>query len=214
MSPTSWHLTSFKPNLLKRNVHNMVCWIWSMKGLEWLLFLACFLLQCQYRSSHRRCSIKKVFLEISQKSQENTCARISCLIKVQAWGFRQNETLALMFSCDFCKISKNTIFYRTPHIAASANYLTIIIINGLKTYYILLNQSSGAVLSKRSKACNFIKKLALAQVFSCEFCEIFKNTFFYRHLRVTASNSLWILCLWLTDWKKYFLLKELISNLY
>ena len=30
------------------------------------------------------------------------------------------------------------------------------------------------------QACNFIKKEALAQVFSCEFCEIFKNTFFHR----------------------------------
>ena len=28
--------------------------------------------------------------------------------------------------------------------------------------------------------CNFIKKETMAQVFSCEFCEIFKNTFFYR----------------------------------
>ena len=33
--------------------------------------------------------------------------------------------------------------------------------------------------------CNFIKE-ALAQVFSCEFCEIFKNTFFYKTL-VAAS---------------------------
>ena len=37
------------------------------------------------RSSHRRCSIKKVFLEISQNLQENTCARVSFLIKLQAW---------------------------------------------------------------------------------------------------------------------------------
>ena len=29
-------------------------------------------------------------------------------------------------------------------------------------------------------ACKFIKKESLAQVFSCEFCEISKNTFFYR----------------------------------
>ena len=33
----------------------------------------------------RRCSIKKVFLEILQNSQENTCARDSLLIKLQAW---------------------------------------------------------------------------------------------------------------------------------
>ena len=31
-----------------------------------------------------RCSIEKVFLEISQNSQENTCARASFLIKLQA----------------------------------------------------------------------------------------------------------------------------------
>ena len=42
------------------------------------------------------------------------------------------------------------------------------------------------------QACNFIKKETLAQVFSCEFCEIFKNTFFTEHLRMTAS-ILWIL---------------------
>ena len=36
-------------------------------------------------------------------------------------------------------------------------------------------------------AGNFIKKEALAQVFSCEFSEISKNTFFKEHLRTTAS---------------------------
>ena len=35
--------------------------------------------------------------------------------------------------------------------------------------------------------CNFIKKETLAQVFSCEFCEISKNTFFTEHLWTTAS---------------------------
>ena len=37
------------------------------------------------------------------------------------------------------------------------------------------------------KNCNFIKKETLAQVFSCEFCEISKNTFFREHLWVIAS---------------------------
>ena len=37
------------------------------------------------------------------------------------------------------------------------------------------------------EACNFIKKETLAEVFSCEFCEISKNTFFTEHLWVTAS---------------------------
>ena len=30
--------------------------------------------QSFFRSSHQRCSVRKVFLEISQNSQENTCA--------------------------------------------------------------------------------------------------------------------------------------------
>ena len=40
-----------------------------------------------------------------------------------------------------------------------------------------------------AKVCNFIKKETLTQVFSCEICEIFKNTFFYRTLPVTASTG-------------------------
>ena len=37
------------------------------------------------------------------------------------------------------------------------------------------------------QSLNFIKKETLAQVFSSEFCEISKNTFFTEHLRTTAS---------------------------
>ena len=35
--------------------------------------------------------------------------------------------------------------------------------------------------------CNFIKKETLAHVFSCEFCEISKNTFFTENVMTTAS---------------------------
>ena len=36
----------------------------------------------------QRCSVNKLLLEISQNSQENTCARVSFLIKLQARGQR------------------------------------------------------------------------------------------------------------------------------
>ena len=52
----------------------------------------------------RRCSVKKVLLEISQNSQENTCAKASFFIR--------KETLAQVFSSEFCKILKNVFFYR------------------------------------------------------------------------------------------------------
>ena len=45
------------------------------------------------RSSHQRCSVKKVFLEISQNAQEITCVQV--------------------FSCEFCEISNNFFLHRT-----------------------------------------------------------------------------------------------------
>ena len=51
---------------------------------------------------------KKVFLEISKNSQENTCARVSTLIRLQASGLC--DTLAQAFSCEIYEISKNTFF--------------------------------------------------------------------------------------------------------
>ena len=56
---------------------------------------------------------KKVFLEISEIWQENTCAS----------NFIKKETLKQVFSCEFCEISKNTFSYRTPPVAASVFYL-------------------------------------------------------------------------------------------
>ena len=38
------------------------------------------------------------------------------------------------------------------------------------------------------RACNFIKKETLAQVFSCEFFEVSKNTFSYRTPLVATSK--------------------------
>ena len=50
-----------------------------------------------------------MFLEISQNSQENTCARPS-FDKV---GDLRPD------SCEFCEISKDTFLHRTPLVAAS-----------------------------------------------------------------------------------------------
>ena len=49
----------------------------------WILYA--ILITYLSRSSPWRCSVKRVFLEISQNSQKNICARVSFLIKLQAW---------------------------------------------------------------------------------------------------------------------------------
>ena len=64
---------------------------------------------------------KKVFLKIPQNSQENTCARVSLIMKLQAQAcnFIKKETLVLVFDCEFCEISKNTCF--TEHLWMNAS---------------------------------------------------------------------------------------------
>ena len=68
----------------------------------------------------QRCSVKKVFLEISQNPQEYTSTRVSFLIKLQteACNFIKKETLARFFPVNFTN-SKNNFSYRTPPVAAS-----------------------------------------------------------------------------------------------
>ena len=79
-----------------------------------------------------------MFLEIPQNSQENTCARVFfnkvAGLSPKAWNFIKTETLAQVFSCEFCEISKNPFFYRTPLVAASDLWWSIFvnIVNGLQ----------------------------------------------------------------------------------
>ena len=53
-----------------------------------------------------------MILEILQNLPENTCARVSFLIKLQDWdlNFIKKDNLAHELSSDFCEISKNTFF--------------------------------------------------------------------------------------------------------
>ena len=66
---------------------------------------------------------KKLFLKISQNSQKNTSARVSFLTKLQASELQlyKKETLALVFSWEFCEIFKNTFF--TEHLRTAASVL-------------------------------------------------------------------------------------------
>ena len=48
------------------------------------------------------------------------------------------------------------------------------------------------------KACDFIRK-NLTQMLSCEYCEIFKNTHFEKHLQTASSGKL---CLFESGFQK------------
>ena len=62
------------------------------------------------------CFVKEVFLEISQNSRKTPVPE-----SLSFCNFIKKETLAQVFSCEFCEISKNTFSYGTPPVAASVN---------------------------------------------------------------------------------------------
>ena len=74
---------------------------WFLRNCHWWIPLVTYAVV-------QRCSVKIVFLEISQNLQESTCASASFLIKLQ-----KKETLAQVLSLEFCGISKNTFLHNT-----------------------------------------------------------------------------------------------------
>ena len=103
----------------------------------------------------QRCSVKKVFLTISQNVHEKTCARVSFLIKLQALGcsFIKKETLAQVFSCEFCEIFKNNFFQRTRTVAASVLFRFDSHIVEITSYELCLKFLISAFVSVRQKFC-------------------------------------------------------------
>ena len=74
---------------------------------------------CISRSSHRRCSVKKVFLKISQISQESTCVRVSfwqsCRPSDPSGNFIKKRLKHRCFPVKFTK------FVRTPILRTKKN---------------------------------------------------------------------------------------------
>ena len=82
------------------------------------------------KSNHRRCSIKKVSLNISRNLQENTCVKASFLLKLHE-AFIEKETLAQVFFCEFCDIFKNPFLTENLRVTASDLRMQVVIICNL-----------------------------------------------------------------------------------
>ena len=74
----------------------------------------------------QRCFVNKVFLEISQNSQEKKCARVSVLIKLQPSGLTllKKRLWRICFPVDFVKFIRAPLvkFIRPPLVAASVKH--------------------------------------------------------------------------------------------
>ena len=112
-----------------------------------------YLIKKQPQQVHymKRCSIKKMFWEISQNSQESTCSRVSFLMKwlrlvtllkkrLQSRCFPVNFARSLRtpcFFCEFCEIFKNNLFAENVWVIASDNKLvdkTFVLLRSVLSY--------------------------------------------------------------------------------
>ena len=85
-------------------------------------FCGCAYVFLLIEAAVRRCFVKKVLLEIFAKFTGKHLCQGLFLDKVaglEVCNFSKKETLVQVFSCEFCEISKNIFYYRTPLVAAS-----------------------------------------------------------------------------------------------
>ena len=88
------------------------------QAVHWVLFF-------HHKASKRqkqppKCSVKKgVLRNFGKFTGKHLC---QSLFFNKVAGFIKKETLTQVFSCEFCKTSKNTFSYRTPLVAASNCY--------------------------------------------------------------------------------------------
>ena len=96
---------------------NKSCLFWS-----WIFGTSHLWSWCYCLAASWGCSAKKVFLEISRNSRENTCTRVSSLIKLQAEAckFIKNEPHRC-FLVNFAK------FLRTPFLSEHLRWLLLIV---------------------------------------------------------------------------------------
>ena len=73
------------------------------------------------------------------------------VLRPEAWNFIQKESLAQVFSSDFCEIFKKTVFYRTTMVAASVSAL----------FYLLLITNTKNKISLRITKLPIVQKREL-----------------------------------------------------
>ena len=96
----------------------------------------------------------------------STCLKNSCNFLMITCVKMGRKVLVIRRSHRRCSVRKGTGIHRKTHVLEPLLYAETC-----------------------AEAYNFITKETLAQVFSCEFCEMFKNTFFNTSGRLLLINS-------------------------
>ena len=102
---------------------------WYPKKMKMRLIMVNISIYLTSEAVVQRCSVKKVFLEISQNSLENPFAKVSFLVKKSLFILLKKRLWHKCFSLNFTK------FLRTPLVAASVTYQNTLI-NFMVTLFI------------------------------------------------------------------------------
>ena len=109
------------------------------------------------------------------------------LLKTISWTSEENTHLGVLFwkSCisKSANLPKNDFDKRFPVNSSELDKIFRTAIEQENTSCVRVS-----FLIKLQTCCNFIKKRLWQRCFSCEFCEISKNTFFTKHLWATTSK--------------------------
>ena len=106
----------------------------------------------------------------------------------QACNFIKKETLAQVFLCEFCEISKNTFFTETSgRLLLSIFDLTVNTYKHKHLHYFYHEKTDTIPCSNLKLGILFIKTWYFPMNIA-KYCKIFKNTYFYEHLQTAASG--------------------------
>ena len=157
-----------------------------------------------------RCSVKKVFLEISQNSQENTCAKVS-LLKRRFWHrcfpvnfvkFLEHLFLRNAFGGCFCQLlhaihkswkndlsdvkqNIHNLVFQQPHEIRKHNMNFVNRLSSKEIYFFLISQKEAEAVVQ---SCS-VKRASTLLNTRLWHRQISKNTFFYRVPLVAASEE-------------------------
>ena len=90
---------------------------------NWRIVLVHTFLRIQLYPFYHYASVGNIYIDFHKKKQ--TFHQFD--LRLAARNFIKKETLAQVFSCEFCKISRSTFFYRTPLVATSVNFSKLLL---------------------------------------------------------------------------------------
>ena len=124
----------------------------------------------------RKLSVKKIFFEISQNWQENTCVRVN---------FIKKEALEQVFSREYWEISKKTLSYRTaPGDASEVFFCSVLWSNcsGMPYSVTVAKHLASKIMEL------FFGKTTNVSSFR-EICETSQNYYFQERLRCKCFHA-------------------------